>query len=82
MKNFVWSCVLTGMDILVFCLCVDKGLTPVTLVGACYIALRCFGRDSQAAVALWETAADKATSWLKAQEQKLQERKEVETPEE
>ena len=80
-KSFIMSCVLTGMDVLVFALCVDKGLTPVTLVGACYIALRLFGRDSQSAVALWEPAMEKFNLWVKAQEQKLQDRKE-ETPEE
>lgn len=49
-KNFIVSCILTGMDILVFCLCVDKGLQPVSIVGACYIALRCFSRDAQDAI--------------------------------
>lgn len=72
-KNFVSSCILTGMDILVFALCVDRGLTPVSIVGACYIALRCFGKDSQNAVNLAEPAMAKFKSWLKEQQEKRKE---------
>ena len=81
-KNFIWSCILTAMDILVFALCVDRGLSPIAIVGACYIALRCFGKDSQDAVNLAQPAMARFESWLRGQYSKLQERKEVETPEE
>ena len=49
-KNFLIMTLLTAMDIVVFILCVDKGLTPVGIVGACYMALRMFSRDAQAAI--------------------------------
>ena len=55
--KFFNNIVLTMMDVLVFVLCVDKGLTPVTIVGACYIALRLFGRDSQTAIASFDGAS-------------------------
>lgn len=80
-NNFYLSCILTVMDIVVFCLCVDKGLTPVAIVGACYIALRCFSKDSQDAVNLINPAIDTAIAWFKNAKQKFDERKE-ETPEE
>lgn len=73
MNKFVMSCILTVMDILVFALCVDKGLSPVGIVGACYIALRLFGKDSQEAVNLAEPAMAKLKSWLKEQEEKRKE---------
>lgn len=50
--SFIWSVIMTIMDIVVFALCVDKGLTPVTIVGACYIALRWFSLDAQTAIGL------------------------------
>lgn len=57
-RTFVKSLVLTAMDILVFILCVDTGFTPVGIVGACYIALRLFNRDSIQAVNLLGTFGD------------------------
>lgn len=43
--NWLKFLVLTVMDAVVFVLCVDQGLTPVTIVGAVYVALRVFAFD-------------------------------------
>ena len=75
-ETFIGSAILTVMDITVFCLCVDKGLTPVAIVGACYIALRYFSRDAQNAVNLINPAIDIAVDWLKKTKKKFDERKE------
>lgn len=51
-RKFVGSVILTVLDALVFILCVDRGLAPVTVVGACYVALRLFSADAHEAVNL------------------------------
>lgn len=63
-KNFLINAALTAMDIVVFILCVDKGLTPVTIVGACYMALRVFSRDAQAAI-------DASDEWISSIHEKF-----------
>ena len=81
-KNFAMSCILTAMDALVFILCVDRGLSPIAVVGACYVALRLFGRDSQNAVNLIGPAMDKAAEWMNSAKEKMEARKEDDTSEE
>ena len=62
--KFYKSLIFTLMDILVFILCVDQGLAPVTIVGACYIALRLFGKDSQNMIATVDDAGMTAKNTL------------------
>lgn len=83
MRNFIFSAALTVMDIVVFGLCVDKGLSPVSIVGACYIALRLFGKDSQNAVNLLEPFCDKIGDLIKQLKAKYAESHvKIEVPEE
>ena len=81
-RKFYFSCILTFMDVLVFALCVDKGLTPAGIIGACYIALRCFGKDSQEAVNLAVPAMKGIEKWVSEQKVKMEARKEDDASEE
>lgn len=75
-KNFLMMALLTVMDIVVFILCVDKGLTPVTIVGACYMALRCFSRDAQNAIDASDDFVTSVVDRFKNWRQRLKEKKE------
>lgn len=74
-RKFVASVILTIMDALVFVLCVDKGLQPVAIVGACYVALRLFSQDAHSAVNLIEPVGNAVVEGVKALVNKAKEAK-------